>query len=245
MDRTYPEAESLSISPVVADRAPTARRRWIVGGLAAAVAAAAVGVVLSTGNSDTQRSSSPPAKAADASAAADLAAAENLAAAEGIAAAFAHHDTAWAASYLAPDTPIPDWVGPVVVKRDLAWGATALMRPCKATTTYPSLTVFSCPFAIHLLGSREVGEGPFRGNTFTVDVSDGKVTAADVVIAFETNGLSRYLDSVFAFVDENHPSDARFLRQDEADVRPAEWPRYTRLWQQYTREYVAATNHAS
>jgi hypothetical protein len=244
MNRTRTDAETLSISPVVVDQARPAHRRWVVGGLAAAVAAAALGVFVSSGDSDTQRSSPPPAKASHSSAAADSSAEADLAAAEGIAAAFDHHDTAWAASYLAPHTPIPDWVGPVIVKRDLAWGATAIMRPCRATTTYASLTVFSCPFAIHLLGSREVGEGPFPHNTFTVDVSDGEVTAADVVIPFETNGLGRYLDSVFAWIDENHPSDSRFLHQDEADVRPAEWPRYTRLWKQYVSEYVAATNHA-
>jgi hypothetical protein len=28
-------------------------------------------------------------------------------------------------------------------------------------------------------------------------------------------------------------------------VTPDEWPRWTRLWQQYTQEYVAATHHTT
>ena len=84
--------------------------------------------------------------------------------------------------------------------------------------------------------------GPFRHNAFTVNVSDGKVTSADVLMPHETNGVDRYLDSVFRWIDENHPNSQRFLLQDEADVKPADWPRYTHLWKQYVREYVAETS---
>jgi hypothetical protein len=234
MNRTSSQSERQELLSVGANRARPDRRRWIFGGLAAAVAAA-VGVVLWTSGPGTQRGSPPAARPTGSSAA------TNLAAAEGMAAAFAAHDSAGAASYLARGTAMPDWVGPVIVKRDAAWAVRYLMQPCRATSTYPNLTVFSCPFGVHLLGSSDVGKGPFRNNTLAVDVSDGKVTSANVLMPYETNGIGRYLGSVFGWIAENHPSDRRFLHQDEADVTPAEWPRYTYLWKQYVREYVAAT----
>jgi hypothetical protein len=161
-----------------------------------------------------------------------------------MAAAFANHDAAGAAPYLAPGTKAPWLVGAVAVKRDAAWGVKYLMEPCVPTTTDSLTTVFSCPFAMHLLGSREVGKGPFPDNVLTVYVSDGKVTSADNTMPFETNGLQRHLDSVFAWLAENHPKNKRFLLQDEVDVKPADWPRWAGLWKQYTRQYVAATNEA-
>ena len=118
------------------------------------------------------------------------------------------------------------------------------MKPCtKSYTITPGgYTVFTCPYAMHLLGSREVGKGPFRGNALEVAVRDGKVAWADNTIPFETNGVQQHLESVHAWVAENHPKDKPFLFKDEQDLSPAEWPRWTRLWKQYTREYIAATN---
>ncbi len=224
--------------PAVAERPRIDRRRWVVGGFAAVVAAALIGVALWTfapGGADT---SSPPAQTPDSPGAADLAAAE------GLVAAFVHHDAAGAAPYLATGTeaPWPEWS--VHAQRDAAWGVEYLMEPCAETGRTSFSAVFYCPFTFHLLGSREVGNGPFTDNVLQVSVTDGKVTSAHRTIPYETNGVGEHLDSVMAWLGENHPENEAFLTKDEVELEPAEWPRWTRLWKQYTQEYVAATNEA-
>jgi hypothetical protein len=224
---------------VVADQTRTDhRRRWVLGGVAAAVAAVAIGIVVSFSDPAEAPSSPPVAQAPDQSRTADLSGAE------GFAATFVAHDADAAASYLAPgtDEPWPDWRAEW--KRNAAYGIEYLMQPCTETVSTSDATIFNCPYALHFLGSREVGNGPFRDNLLQVTVTDGKVTRADSTIPFETNGVQQHLESVDAWILENHPKNAPFLRQEEQQVRPVEWPRWTRLWQQYTQEYVAATNQA-
>ena len=230
MNRTNTQVEHEKFQSVVADQARTDRRRWVAGGVAAGVAAAVVGAALWSSDLGGDSSSPPVAQAPDA----------DLATAEGFAAAFVAHDAAAAAQYLAPGTeaPWPDWRAEW--KRNEAYGVEYLMKPC----TELGASVFTCPYAMHLLGSREVGKGPFPDNTLTVTVIDGEVRSADSTIPFETNGVEQHLESVHAWIVENHPKDEPFLMKDEADLRPAEWPRWTRLWKQYTQEYVAATNQA-
>jgi hypothetical protein len=151
--RRVPQAEHQKLQSTVAGQARSDRRRWVVGGVAAAAVAAAVAVVIWTSDPFGYRSSPPPTRAPDSTET------TSLAAAEGVVAAFVNNDAAGAAPYLAPGTkaPWPEW--PVHMKRDAAWGVKYLMEPCVPTTTTSDLTVFACPFAMHLLGSREVGKG--------------------------------------------------------------------------------------
>lgn len=239
MNRTNTPAENQKPRSVVAGPARSDRGRRLVGGVAAAVAAAAVGVVVWSCDPGGSGSSQPPTKPSP-----DSAETTDLAAAEGLAAAFAHHDAAGAAPYLAPGTtaPWPEW--PVHLKRDAAWGVRYLMEPCTPTTTGSATTVFSCPFALHTLGSRKLGKGPFLDNTLTVVVSDGKVISAESEIPYQRNGVQRHLESVAGWIADNHPNNEHFLLQDEMNVKRAEWLRWVGLWKQYIRDYVAATNAA-
>jgi hypothetical protein len=239
MNRTNTEVEYRKLQSVLTEEGvQTARRRWVGGGVAAAVVAAVVGVGVWSADPGGDRSSPPVAEAPDSTRTA------NLTAAEGFAFAFADHDAAAAAPYLAPgEEPWAGWRAGW--KRDSAWGVEYLMKPCTKQYIISDSTVFDCPYAMHLLGSREVGEGPFRHNTLLVSVSHGKVLWADNTMPFETNGMGQHLDSVHDWLAQNHPKDKPFLFQEEQDVRPGEWPRWTQLWQQYTREYVAATNPAN
>jgi hypothetical protein len=128
-------------------------------------------------------------------------------------------------------------------QRDAAYRVEYLMQPCTGTGTSVGATIFTCPYSMHLLGSREVGKGPYRGNTLWVTVADGEVRSADTDMPFETNGMSEHFDAVHDWVANHHPQNHKhFLAKDEQYVRPAEWPRWTRLWQQYIKEYIAATN---
>jgi hypothetical protein len=240
MKHTNTLAEHQKLLSVVADdQARTGpRRRWVAGGIAAAaVAAVTVGITVSSSNIGADPSSPPIAQAPDSTRTG------NLAAAEGFAAAFVDHDPAAARAYLAPGEE--PWFGwEAAWQRDSAWGVEYLMKPCTKKYNISDSTVFSCPFAMHLLGSREVGKGPFRGNTLTVTVIDGRASYADSAMPFETNGMGQHLDSIHAWVAKYHPKDKAFLFQDEQDLRPGEWPRWTQLWKQYTQEYIAATNQA-
>lgn len=230
-------------STVVEGRVRSDRRRWLLGGVAALVAAAVVGSTMWTLAPDGEDTSPPPGRTPEPTGAADLAAA-GLAAAEGLAAAFTNHDAAGATPYLAAGTeaPWPEWGAHA--RRDVAWGVDYQMQPCAETARSSFFAVYSCPFALHLLGSREVGKGPFPDNVLEVTVTDGKVTSAHRTIPFDANGVGDHLDTVMAWLGKNHPGDEPFLTKDEAEVTPAEWPRWTRLWKQYTQEYIATVNEA-
>jgi hypothetical protein len=222
--------------PASANQARANRRRLVIGGLAAVVAIGVLGIALWIWAAGGDEAAAPPAEARDSTRSTDLAAAE------GLAAAFAKQDAAGAAPYLAPGTeaPWPEWR--VHMQRDAAWGIDNTMQPCRVTASTSFSTDIACPFAFHLLGSREVGKGPFPDNVLEVSVRDGKVTSAHRVIPYETNGVGDHLDSVMAWLGKSHPESEAFLTKDEMDVKPAEWPTWTRLWKQYTQEYIAATN---
>jgi hypothetical protein len=240
MKHTDTMVEHQKLEWIVADQTRTDhRRRWILGGVAAAVAAVAVGIAVSSSDPSAGPSEPPIAQVPDSATTADLSVAESFAA------AFVAHDVDAAESYLAPGMTQP-WLGADRAwKRDAAYRVEYLMRPCTETGTSVDATIFTCPYAMHLLGSREVGKGPYRGNTLWVTVADGKVTSADTDMPFETNGMGDHFDAVHTWVANHHPQDYKhFLVKDEQNVGPVEWPRWTRLWQQYIREYVAATNQA-
>lgn len=238
MERTDTLAEHQKFEWIVADQTRTdVRRRWIGGGVAAAVAAVAVAIAVTSADPGEDPSSPPIAQAAGPTRTADLAAAE------GLAAAFVNHDLDAAASYLAPGAQ--PWAGwKAAWKRDAAYRVEYLMEPCaQAYTIADSTVVFTCPYAMHLLGSGEVGEGPYRDNVLSVTVTDGKVRWADSTMPFETNGMAEHYDAVHTWVADNHPQAYKhFLVKDEQDVTPAEWPKWARLWKQYIKEYVAAAN---
>jgi hypothetical protein len=240
MKRTDTMVEHQKFEWIVTDQNQTdhRRRRRMLGGVAAAVAAVAVGIAASSSDPSEDPSNPPIAQELDQSRVADLLAAESFAA------AFVEHDVDATAPHLAPGMQEP-WPGADRAwKRDAAWRVEYLMKPCTETGTSVNATLFTCPYAMHLLGSREVGKGPYRGNNLYVTVADGKVTSADNTMPFETNGMAKHYDSVHAWVADNHPRDKSFLFTDEQDVKPAGWSRWTRLWRQYTQEYVAATKQA-
>jgi hypothetical protein len=236
---TLAEMQKFQSGVVVDQPRNRPRGRWVVSGVAAAaVAVVTLGVAFVSSNPGQDPSRPPIAQAPGSTGTADIAAAE------GFAAAFADHDAAAATTYLAPGEE--PWLGwEAAWKRDAAWRVEYLLKPCtKAYDISDATSVFTCPYAMHLLGSRKVGEGPFRGNVLEVTVTDGKVEWAESKIPFETNGVGQQFDSVHAWVAENHPKNQPFLFKDEQDVRPGEWARWTQLWKQYTQEYVAATNGA-
>jgi hypothetical protein len=233
MNRTKAQVEDSELQPRVSDPARSTSLRWVIGLVAAAVVASAVGFAVLASHQGEDSTGPTPAPAQDSPAAADTAAAQ------GVAAAFVAHDADAATPYLAPGAELWDgwrrhW------ERDAAWSVEVLMEPCVPGSGASIPTEFTCPFAMNLMGSRQVGSGPFADNALTISVTDGKVSSAHREMPFETNGLGRHLDSVFAWVEANHPDDVAFLGQDELEMAQDDWPRWLRLWKQYIAEYVAA-----
>lgn len=214
-------------------------RRWVAVGAAAAVAAAAVTAVALWGPGPTERPEpAPPVPSQDG--AADRATAEEFAA------AYADLDADRMADLMATGSqPWDTWRA--TLRRDVAWEVERLMRPCRRTAEATEGIVFSCPFAMHLRGSEEVGRGPFTDNTLEVVVQEGEVTLADYTQLVDFNGVSAHLAKVDRWIEDSHPEDVAFLRIPamyrktvDVDLGEAEWSQWTRLTQRYTAEYVAA-----
>lgn len=237
MNRTRTQAEDRELQPDVSDPATRSSLRWVIGLVAATVVASAVGFAVLASNQGEDLTTPTPAPAPDSVEAAALAAAQ------GVADAFVAHDADAAAPYLAPGAELWDgwsrhW------ERDAAWSVEVLMEPCAVAPGSTAATEFICPFAMHVMGSREVGSGPFPDNALTLRVNDGKVYAAHREMPFATNGLEQHLDSVSTWLEATHPDDVAFLGKDEPDVAQGQWPRWLQLWKQYVAEYIAA-NQAS
>lgn len=232
MNRAKVQVEDAALQPHVSDPSRSSRRRWVVGLLAAVVVASAAGFAALATNQDQDPASPTPAPVQDSAAAADLAAAQ------GLADAFVAHDADAAASYLAPGVEL--WEGwRRHFERDAAWSVDAVMEPC---VEGPSSTVgtFTCPFAMDLQGSDEVGSGPFLDNVLSIRVADGEVISADREIPYSTNGVGKHLDAVFTWIEANHPDHVAFLGKDELEVADGRWPAWLDLWKRDLADYVAA-----
>ncbi|MFH8252001.1 hypothetical protein ACH3VR_16670 [Microbacterium sp. B2969] len=214
-------------------------------GIPGLIALMTVTVMVATTAGCSAPASSSEARVADPTPAPapDPARTADLDAAQAMAAAFADHDVGAAAQYLAPDAELWDgWIRHW--ERDSAWSVEVAMEPCVEMTPTSWATEFTCPFAMHLMGSREVGAGPFLGNALTVRVADGKVLSAHRKMPSDTNGLAEHLDSVYAWLEANHPADVAFLGTDELAVAEDRWPGWLELWTQYLAEYIAATGES-
>ncbi len=207
--------------------------RWVIGLAAAAAAAATVGCASLTSIPGEVLTGPSPGPTQDSAEAADLAAAQ------GVADAFVSHDPGAAEQYLAPGAEL--WEGwSRHWERDAAWSVEVLMEPCTGQPIGSVGTNVTCPFAMHVMGSREVGAGPFTENTLTIRVKDGKVISAHREIPFAANGIGQQFDAVYAWLDGNHPDDVALLEMDELEIPEDEWPEWLELWKQHLAEYIAA-----
>lgn len=245
MNDTDTQTELQTFRDTVAghERRRSTRRR--VGAIAAAAAlgAAAVTAVALWGPDPATKPEPAPVVPSN-----DRAA--DGATAEAFAAAYADLDADRMADLMADEVQLWDgWRSSL--RRDIAWDTEILMRPCRRTAEATEGPVYTCPYAMHMRGSEEVGRGPFRDNSLEVVVRDGQVTFADFTRLVDFNGISAHLAKVDLWIAENHPEDAAFLSIDsaygdgEVELSEAEWPRWTRLSQRYTDEYVADVRSGS
>ena len=109
-------------------------------------------------------------------------------------------------------------------------------EPLGATT---SGTQVRCPFAFHLLGSREIGLSPYEGSYVALTMRKGLVVSAS--ISWEISRFSTEMWEPFAaWVSEHHSEDAARMYNDDF----TNWsltPASIRLWDRHTDGYAAAT----
>lgn len=109
---------------------------------------------------------------------------------------------------------------------------------CPEGTATATGTEVRCAYALHALGSKELGRGPYEG-TFVVTVRDGKITRASEDFPFDENGFSDEMWEPFqAWVYQEHPSEARVMW--EGNQSAAGIAQERRLFEKNIPEYVAA-----
>jgi hypothetical protein len=225
MINTDTRAEYDRFEERLADEAPRRRRRAVGGGafVAAAVTVAAVWVSGLVTNDPAPGPAQP-----------DRTAAERVA--DDFFAAFAAQDADLTASYLASGSAWPEWR--LEMQRASAWHAEYFPEPCQELSTSLAATNVICGFEYHMLGSEELGLGPFRNNAIDLRISDGEVVHVELTVTFDSNGQTALYDTIGAWVRENHPGEWAFMNNTEGYTR-AELDRWSRLWDRRIDEYVA------
>ena len=200
----------------------------VAAGVASAAAAAAVfwAAGLSADRPDPAPVEEPPPSAVEV--------------AEKFVTAYATNDVETVAALAPPDgDQVQDWR--TFMARDAAWGVKFMFEPCRRATDADIGTGVVCPFALHVLGSEEVGRGPFENATFTVWVNEaGQVFDADPTWNYEYNGMWKHVEEATGWVWAEHPEQAEFLQLDEPNVPPAQYDRWLNLWREYVADYVEA-----
>lgn len=108
---------------------------------------------------------------------------------------------------------------------------------CGETFFIVSDTVVRCTFDFHLLGSDEIGRGPFSGSYLDLTVRDGEIVRAS--IHWEIEKFSPQMWEPFAdWVSTDHPKDAEVMYTDETRSYARLTEESIQLWEQHTRDYV-------
>lgn len=97
----------------------------------------------------------------------------------------------------------------------------------------------TCQYDAHGLGSAEIGNGPFEGNTFRLVIADGQVVSSDMGFNFsEFSGAMWF--PFQTWIEENHGEDFSILYVDETLTRQTD--EAIALWEQRVPEYVEYVN---
>ena len=206
------------------------RRSWVIAGLATIVTIVAVAVIawlLSGEDEPTART--PVDSNADAVAVSFM---ETTHA----------YDLDRAVGMLAEDAEIVDAADVADWRNGLAWeeaaGFTLAELSCREGQTTSSGTSVHCSYALHGLGSKQLGRGPYGGGTADLTVLDGKITSIEENWPFIENGFSAEMWEPFeAWIARHHLADHTVMYGES--LTKAESARSLRLWEMYIAEYVA------
>ena len=155
---------------------------------------------------------------------------------------FAAFDAEAAGAYLATDASTEHLINQDVadyrqaIALFQAWGYEQELGPCQQVGATATGLDVRCPFAYHLLGSRELGVGPFEQNYFTVTVDNASGMITEVNSSWRDDYFSSAVAEPFvAWVETTHPNELAVMT---IDGHPALTPESLALWDQLRREYV-------
>lgn len=231
MERTRPHEKLASLLDRGQHDLQRRRRRWAVGGgLAAAAAAVAIAVYL--GRGDVDRAEPAPAVGPDAGAVAS----------SFLEAAYAY-DLDRAAGMFSADVEIVDKADTDEWLAEKAWNEAAGFsldtQSCREGSTSSTGTEVHCTFALHALGSEQLGRGPYGDNTMDLTVVDGKIASVEEFWPYVSNGFSTEMWEPFAaWVVAKHPDDVLAMYDDNAQTGARVDARSLRLWEEHVAEYV-------
>jgi len=117
-----------------------------------------------------------------------------------------------------------------------AWGYVQQLGTCQQVSATASALQVQCPFTYHLLGSNELGVGPFEGNAFMVTIDNATGLITDVTSTRNsTDFMVAVAEPFTAWLRATHPDAAATMT---ADGNPSLSPESLALWEQYRHEYV-------
>ena len=165
--------------------------------------------------------------------------------------AYGAFDTDEAITYLAEDADVSGLVGsvgpagatgtleefPLLIALLEAEGYKQMLDPCEELGSSASGTDVRCTFDFHLLGSDEIGLGPYGGSYFELTVRDGEIVRASVTVEI-TEFSPQMWEPFLHWVRTAYPEDTEIMyavlgtgaRLTEESIR---------LWEQHRRDYVA------
>lgn len=125
---------------------------------------------------------------------------------------------------------------------DQAAGFAMQQLECSETYSPGDTIQVGCAFKLHMLGSDQLGRGPFDNSLFIVTVENGKVVDASLNFSGAGNGYDDEMLHPFeAWMDAQHPEDDEVMSAfwDAASTR-AEIDASLQMWEQRTQDYVDA-----
>jgi hypothetical protein len=155
--------------------------------------------------------------------------------------AFAAFDAEAAGAYLATgasteriiDQEIADYRDAIALYQ--AWGYEQDLGACRQFGATATGLEVRCPFAYQLMGSRELGFGPFDGSYFSVTVDDESGMITEVTSTTSSAAFARQvLDPFTDWLTTTHPDATELMT---VDGHPSLTPESLALWQQRWREY--------
>ena len=121
-----------------------------------------------------------------------------------------------------------------------AAGYQMLNESCQQQATETALTLVMCTFDYHMLGSDQIGRGPFAGDKLIAIVKDDQILATNEVNTFPANGFSNQMWLPFSdFVAGTYPEDAAIMYSDwPSHDSAAKTDRSYALWAEHTQDFV-------
>ncbi len=129
---------------------------------------------------------------------------------------------------------------------DVAWakaaGYSITLDSCHQQPE-PSQHRVICTYDFHMLGSDEMGMGPYSGNRFELTVSDGQVARAQEQMSVVPNGFTSEVWEPFAdWVRQAHPQDFAVMYTDASGSEGRKTAAALALWEERTTQYPQLQN---